>query len=319
MERDRNHILKYWPQYKWSNIIAMVKNNMAMPEISNESFKNKFVVITGATSGIGYYSARKFASSGANILTINKNEEKSQKLCDEIKHDFGVECNYMIADFSKLDEVLTIGEALANQVETIDVLLHNAGLYLSMKKLTVDGLEMNFAVNYLAPFLLTYLVSEKMKSQGSGRIIFVGSEGYRFAIWGLRLDDLNWEKRRYTGLGAYGSSKTAQLLSMMIFNDAFLGSGVTINAMHPGMVRTKTGRDNDRFYLWYKRNLIDRFSRSPEVSAEAIYFLSTSEKLDGISGKFFNQTTEEELAPPAQDREIADQLWEMSMHIGRLR
>ena len=319
MEQNRNPILKYWPQYKWSNIIAMIKNNMAMPEISNNSFKNRFVVITGATSGIGYYSAKKYASAGANILTINKNEEKSQNLCQELKHDFGVECNYMISDFSKLDEVHKVGEALASRNKTIDVLLHNAGLYLSKKKLTMDGLEMNFAVNYLAPFVITYHVSKKMKSQGQGRIIFVGSEGYRFAVWGLRLDDLNWKKRRYSGLRAYGSSKTAQLLSMIIFNDGFRGSGVTINAMHPGMVKTKTGRDNGIIYRWYKRNLIDRFSRSPEVSAEAIYYLGTSEKLGEISGKFFNQTTEEELAPPAQDREIAEQLWEMSIYIGRLQ
>ena len=319
MEQNRNQIIKYWSQYKWSNIIAMIKNNMAMPEISNESFRNRFVVITGATSGIGYYSARKYASAGANILTINKNEEKSQKLCQELKHDFGIECNYMIADFSKLDEIHKVGEALDNHNKTIDVLLQNAGLYLSKKTLTLDGLEMNFAVNYLAPFVITYLVSENMKKQGQGKIILVSSEGYRFAVWGLRLDDLNWEKRRYSGLRAYGSSKTAQLLSMMIFNEIFRGSGVTINAMHPGMVKTKTGRDNSIIYRWYKRNLIDQLSRSPEVSAEAIYYLSVSEKLEGISGKFFNQTTEEELAPPAQDREIAEQLWEMSMKIGRLQ
>jgi hypothetical protein len=85
------------------------------------------------------------------------------------------------------------------------------------------------------------------------------------------------------------------------------------------MVKTKTGRDNGAIYRWYKRNLIDRFSRSPEVSAEAIYYLSTSENLEGISGKFFNQTIEEELAPPAQDREMADQLWKLSVIIGRLR
>ena len=225
----------------------------------------------------------------------------------------------MIADFSNLDEVHKVGEALANYNETIDVLIQNAGLYLSMKKQTVDGLEMNFAVNYLAPFVTTYLVRNKLIEQGKGRILFVGSEGYRFAAWGIRLDDLNWKKRIYTGLGAYGSSKTAQLLSMMIFDDIFRGSGVTINAMHPGMVRTKTGRDNGVIYRWSKRNFIDTFSRSAEVSAEAIYYLSTKEKLDGISGKFFNQTTEEELAPPAQDREIADQLWEITMITGRLR
>jgi NAD(P)-dependent dehydrogenase (short-subunit alcohol dehydrogenase family) len=146
----------------------------------------------------------------------------------------------------------------------------------------------------------------------------VNSEGYRFAVWGLRLDDLNWQKRRYSGLGAYGSAKIAQLLSMIIFNEYFKDSGVTINAMHPGAVRTGTGRENSAFYKWYKRSVIDRLSQSPEISAEALYYLGVSKEMDGVSGKFFNLTTEEELAPPALDREAAQKLWEVSLSMGGL-
>ncbi|MBN1260666.1 MAG: SDR family NAD(P)-dependent oxidoreductase [Anaerolineae bacterium] len=319
MKEERNSVRKYWGQYEWSNVRTMIKNSMVDPEICPEAFGDRLVVITGATSGIGYHTARKYASQGARLLTINRNEEKSGALCEEIKRDFGVACDYRIADLSRLTEVHSVGNALAEMEAPIDVLIHNAGLYLSKRTLTVDGIEMIFAVNYLASFVINALVMEKLQAQTAARIILVGSEGYRFAVWGLRLNDLNWEQRRYTGLRAYGASKMAQLLTMLVFHDAFRGSGVTINAMHPGMVRTNTGRDNGLIYRWYKRTIIDRLSKSPEVSAEALYYLGASTTLDGVSGKFFNLTRQEELAPPARDWEVAEALWELSLKMGGLK
>jgi NAD(P)-dependent dehydrogenase (short-subunit alcohol dehydrogenase family) len=212
-----------------------------------------------------------------------------------------------------------VGRALAELETPIDVLIHNAGLYLSQQHVTEDGLEMTFAINYLASFVITYLVRDKLKAQGRTRIIFVNSEGHRFAAWGLRLDDLNWEKRRYTGLRAYGQSKLAQLLAMMLFHDDFAGSGVTINAMHPGMVATDTGKDNGPVYRWFKRNVIDRLSKPATVSAEALYTLGVSSKFTGVSGKFFNLTRIEEVTPPAQDRSVAQALWDISLGLGDLR
>ncbi len=319
MSDAENPILRYWPQYRWSNIWAMVRNSLAESDVCEERFEGGLVVITGATSGIGYQTARKYASQGAELLTINRNEEKSRALCDEIRGDFGTPCDYLIADLSRLADVHRVGHALADLTAPIAVLIHNAGIYLSKRVLTVDGLELTFAVNYLASFVVNYLVREKLKAQRGARIILVSSEGYRFAVWGLRLHDLNWDRRRYTGLRAYGASKTAQLLTMMLFHEELCDSGVTINAMHPGMVRTNTGRDNGPFYRWYKHNLRDRLSKPPEYSAEAIYYLGVSEALGGVSGNFFNLTREEELAPPARDREVAEALWEISLQIGGLR
>jgi NAD(P)-dependent dehydrogenase (short-subunit alcohol dehydrogenase family) len=178
---------------------------------------------------------------------------------------------------------------------------------------------MHFVVHHLAPLVINYLIKDKLISQKSGRIIYVSSEGYRFAIWGIRLDDLNWEKRRYTGLRAYGAAKISQILTMMLFTEHFQGTGVTINAMHPSMVQTNTGRDNGCVYRWLKRNTIDRISRLPEVSAEALYYLGVSPSIEGLSGRFFHMTREEELAPPAQDREVAERLWEISLSLGRLQ
>jgi len=143
----------------------------------------------------------------------------------------------------------------------------------------------------------------------------VGSEGHRFAAWGLRLDDLNWEKRTYSGLQSYGSAKLAQLLSMICFNELFKNSAVTINTIHPGAVKTATGQENGQLYRWFKRNWFDRLLKSPEVSAEALYYLGVSKDLDGVSGKFFNLTTLEEPAPPARDRGLACDLWEQTLGI----
>jgi len=292
---------------------------MADPEICDDAFEGRLVVITGATSGIGYHTARKYASRGAHLLTINRNEQKSAMLCEEIRREFGVPCTYWVADLSRLSDMHQVGRALAELETPIDVLIHNAGLYLSQQHVTEDGLEMTFAINYLASFVITYLVRDKLKAQGRTRIIFVNSEGHRFAAWGLRLDDLNWEKRRYTGLRAYGQSKLAQLLAMMLFHDDFAGSGVTINAMHPGMVATDTGKDNGPVYRWFKRNVIDRLSKPATVSAEALYTLGVSSKFTGVSGKFFNLTRIEEVTPPAQDRSVAQALWDISLGLGDLR
>ncbi len=315
---NRSKFFQYFREYRWSNIFAMIKNNRSSPKICTDEFKNRVVVITGATSGIGYFTARKYASMGANILAVNRNRQKSEALRNEIENEFGVKCNYLIADLSVLSDIKRVADELANLETSIDLLIHNAGVYLTRRELTVDGLEKVFVVHYLSAFIINYRLIEKLKSQQRARIIMVGSEGHRFAAWGLRLDDLNWDRRRYSGLKSYGSAKTSQLLSMIIFDEIFRGSGVTINTMHPGAVKTDTGQENGAFYRWFKKNLFDKSLKSPEISAEALYYLGVSQELDGISGKFFNLTTMEEPAPPALDKDVAGELWDISLKLSGL-
>lgn len=317
MGRNRK-FFKYFREYQWADIFSMIRNNMSDPKICTDRLDGKLVVITGATSGIGYHTARKYASMGANLLCINRNPQKSEALNREIRSEFGVSCEYKIADLGKLEDIHRVAEELSSLTVPIDVLIHNAGIFLTKRELTVSGLEKVFVIQYLASFILNFVLMEKFKSQGKARIIMVNSEGHRFAAWGLRLDDLNWEKRRYSGLKSYGSAKLAQLLSMIIFNERFHGSGVTINAMHPGAVKTDTGQENGRFYRWYKKNVLDKTLKSPEVSAEALYYLGASGDLENVSGKFFNLTTVEIPSPPALDKEVADELWEKTLELTRL-
>lgn len=311
----RKKTAQYIREYKWSNIFAMIRNNHLEPKICPDRFEAKLVVITGATSGIGYATARKYASQGANLLCINRDNEKSVSLQREIEGEFGVICGFKIADLSKFSDVFRVSQELAQQSTPIDVIIHNAGVYLTKREITSDGLEKVFVVHYLSSFIMNYLLMTKLTGQDKARIIIVGSEGHRFAAWGLRLDDLNWEKRTYTGLKSYGSAKLAQLLAMICFNERFKNSAVTINTMHPGAVKTETGQQNGWLYRWFKRNYFDKMLKSPQISAEALYYLGVSGDLDGVSGKFFNLCTVENPAPPALDRELACELWEETLRI----
>lgn len=197
---NKNKFAKYFREYEWSNIFAMIRNNKSDPEICDQSFKGRLVVITGATSGIGYLTAREYASKGADLICVNRNPDKSESLRKELSSEFGIKCEYMTADLSLLEDIHRVGKDLSLLDRDIDVLIHNAGVYLTKRETTADGLEKVFVVHYLSSFIINYHLIDKLKSQNRARIILVSSEGHRFAAWGLRLDDLMWEKRRYSGL-----------------------------------------------------------------------------------------------------------------------
>ncbi len=308
----------YLKEYRWSNIFAMIRNNKATPEKETRDIPGALVVITGATSGIGYETARLYASHGAELLLINRSREKSEQLKQEIEQEFSVPCSFHIADFSHLSQIHDTARMLASLDRDIDILIHNAGVYNTKRRFTDDDIEEVFQVNYLSSFIINQYVKEKLRNQKRSRILYVNSEGHRFAIAGLRLDDLRWERHRYSGLKSYGSAKTAQLLSLIPFTRYFADSGVTINAMHPGDVKTNMGENNGRIYRFFKHLLINPSARSASLSAQALYYLGVSDRLKGVTGRFFNFTTEEIPAPHALDASVADRLWEQSRIIGGL-
>ncbi|MBW6462969.1 MAG: SDR family NAD(P)-dependent oxidoreductase [Firmicutes bacterium] len=306
---------KYRPQYKWSNVFAMIKNMKRPTRRNPEPFRDKLVVITGATTGIGYYTARKYAAMGAQIIMVNRSPEKSERVRREIAEEFGTPIEYVIADLTLLEDIQRVGKYILAIDKPVDVLIHNAGLYYQSRKETPEGLEVNFVIHYLCPLIITRTLMPKYEQDRTGRIIFVSSEAYRFAVWGLDLEDLQWKRRRYAGIKVYGAGKLAQILSMHILARELAPHNVTVNAMHPGMVRTESGKDNGRLYQWYKKIIIDKYSASPEVSAEILYYLGTSPELTHTSALFFHLTTEEELTPPARDLEAAEALWEKTREL----
>lgn len=285
--------------------------NARMPQKTTTArLDGKVCIITGATSGVGYQTAKRIAQAGAHLVLVNRNAEKAAALKAELTALSNARVDLVHADFSNLDEVQSAASQILHQFPAIHVLINNAGMHMTTRKLTVDGFETAFAVNHLASFLFTRLLLERMIASAPARIIQVNSEGHRFG--GLKLDDLTWEKRRYKGLQGYGASKTAQLMTVWELAERLHGTGVTINAVHPGEVSTNIGMNNGFLYRLYQKYLLSHILKDPKLSGEALYYFAAAPELSNASGKFFNLTIEEKPAAHALDQTVGKRIWEIS-------
>jgi len=290
--------------------LQFIANARMVQKTTNARMDGRVCIITGATSGVGYHAARRLAQGGAHLILVCRNIEKATKVQEELKREFRTEIGVVQADSSRLEDVRRAAEILLDNYPRIDVLINNAGVHTTRRTVTESGLETVFCVNHLASFLLTRLLLNRLIECAPARIIQVSSQGHRFG--GLDLNDLNWEKRRYRGLQGYGASKTAQLLTVWELADRLKGSGVTVNAMHPGEVRTNIGMNNGLLYQWYQRYFLWWFLKDPAISGQAIYYLAAAPDMAGVSGRFFNLTLDEKPAPHALDRSIGKEIWRIS-------
>lgn len=291
--------------------LVFLQNRKAIQRTTQESMKGKVVIITGSTSGVGYQAAKRLAQGGAHLVMINRNIEKSHKIQKELIDHYGVEVDSFIADFTQLETIKKVAKDILNLYPKIDVLINCAGMHSTKKTWTKDGFETVFCVNHLAPFLLTQLLLPRLQQSAPARIIQVNSEGHRFN--GLRIDDLNWKKRIYTGLRGYGASKTAQLMTVWELADQLQSTGVTINAMHPGDVKTNIGRNNGWLYRLWSHLVINRLLDDPSKSGDALYYLAAAKEMNSMSGKFFHLTIEEKPAKHALNRDLGKKIYEASM------
>lgn len=293
--------------------LQFIANARMVQKTTPARMDGRLCIITGATSGVGYQAAKHLAQGGANLVLVCRNAEKAGWVQAELRQDFGVDVVVVLADFARLDEVRRAAETILANYPRIDVLINNAGLHNTHRILTQDGIEQVFCVNHLASFLLTRLLLKRMIESAPARIIQVNSQGHRFG--GLQLDDINWEKRRYRGLQAYGASKVAQLLTVWEMAEELAGTGVTINAMHPGEVRTNIGMNNEWLYRWHKRYLLWWVLKEPVISGESIYYLAAASEMKDVSGRFFNQTIDEKPAAHALDRALGKRVWQISVEL----
>jgi len=291
--------------------LIFIKNGKAEQKKSTVAMEGKVCVITGATSGVGLEAVKRLARGGAHIVMVCRNIEKAELIRMETVSKWKVPVDIILADFSRLDEVRNAAAQIINNYPKIDVLINSAGIHSTKRMYTSEGFEMVFCVNHLAPFLLINLLIDRLKESAPARIILVNSEGHRFN--GLDPEDINWKKRHYTGLRGYGASKTAQLLTAWEFSDILQGSNVTINALHPGDVRTNIGNNNGWLYKWFLHHVTWRFLKDPIISGDAIYYLASDPEMSGVSGRFFNLTIEEKPAAHALDRSMGKRIWKLSM------
>ena len=273
----------------------------------------KIVLITGATAGVGYATARHFASMGATLIILVRNESKGQQLVQELNTTFNTTTFLYLADFEELPLLARALEKIKAHHDRIDLLINNAGAHRTVKKILATGIDAVFTVNHLASFLITKALIPLLEKSADPRIINVNSEGHRFGR--VRLDDLNWKKRFYTGLRSYGASKSAQLHAMYCWKKALDPKGITINSMHPGAVKSNIGNHSGKLYNWYLKYIVGPTLKKPEISANAIYYLATSEDMKGRSGRFYNLTNEEKPAPHAQETTFSQQVFDKSMEL----
>ena len=296
--------------------LQFIANARMVQHTTDARLDGRVCVITGATSGVGYQAVRRLAQVGAHIVILCRNSEKGAAVKNELERTYGAKVDIIQADLAKLADVRNAAAVLIENYPRIDVLVNNAGVHFTHRTLTEDGIETAFAVNHVASFLLTRLLLDRMVESAPSRIIQVNSQGHRFG--GLDLADLNWDKRRYKGLQGYGASKVAQLLTVWEFADRLKGSGVTINAMHPGEVKTNIGMNNGLLYRLYNRIIVARFLKDPQISGSAIHYLAAAPELAEASGIFFNLTIPEKPAAHALDRELGKKVWQVSEHLAGL-
>jgi retinol dehydrogenase 13 len=290
--------------------LEYIQNSLKPQKSTTTSMHGKVCVISGTTSGVGYHAAKRLAQGGAHLVMINRNSEKGQKVQAELTENFGVDVDLFIADFQKLAEVHQAAMEIREKYPKIHLLINNAGVFNKRRRQTIDGYEMTYGVIHLASFLLTRLLIDNLKLGAPARVLYISSEAHRFG--GFSFKDPNWHKRPYVGLLAYGAAKIAQIHTALVFAERYTDSGVTFNIIHPGAVRTNIGMNNGFLYRTYSRYILHWFLKDPARSGEAIYYLAAEPSLEGVTGRFYNQTIEEKPAMYAVKPELSEAVWQQS-------
>lgn len=262
---------------------------------------SKTILITGATDGIGKQTALELALQNSNEIIIHgRNEEKCKETIAELIEKTGNEkIKGTAADFSSLNDVAEMSDNIKENFDKIDALINNAGVYMNEKVLTADGYETTFAVNHLAPFLLTNkLIEKKMIPQG-GRIINVSSIAHTRAS--VDFENLNGEIK-YDAYGAYAISKLANVLFTNKLSQMLLKDKITANSLHPGVITTKLLRTG-----------FNVTGASLETGAATSVYLAASEEVAGVTGRYFVNKKIEDTSSLAADEELIDKFWELSM------
>lgn len=277
--------------------------------------KNKNVLITGATSGIGEATAIDLAKKGANIFFIARNNLKAQNLSDKIESISGKRSKFFIADLASLKNIKDSALEFISLDIPLHVLLNNAGLINNNRKETVDGFEEVFSINHLAYFYLTHLLLDKLKEGTPSRIINVSSGAHAF-VKGFNFDDVN-SLKEYKPFKVYGYSKLANILFTKKLSQVLENENITVNCLHPGVVGTGFGQNNGIFSK-ILFNLSKPFMRSSEKGAETSIYLCSSPDVSDVSGQYFYNCKIAKTTKWAQSEEDADRLWNLSKELTRI-
>jgi len=270
------------------------------------SNKEKIVLITGATSGIGKEAAKALAQQGMKLVLPVRNMAKGEALREEIHQLTGNgHVDLMECDLASLDTVRMFAETFNKKYDRLDVLINNAGIWEMKRNESEDGIERTFAVNHLAPFLLTNLLLDKLKASAPSRIITVSSEAHRMGK--INFDDLEG-KRRWSWMGSYAQSKLANVFFTRQLTRQLKGTGVVANCLHPGVVATNLFDKMPRFM----HPLMKLVMIPPQKGAETTVFLASSPQAQQVSGEYFAKKKVRKTTGYAHNNEVAEKLWKVS-------
>jgi NAD(P)-dependent dehydrogenase (short-subunit alcohol dehydrogenase family) len=287
-----------------------------MPTLDT-SMQGKICMVTGANSGIGKATALELARMGARVVMVCRDPNKGEAAQSEIKTKSGNDAvDLLLADLSSQQFIHQLVENFRQRYTQLHVLINNAGIFMLNRRETVDGLEMTFAVNYLAPFLLTNLLLDVLKASASARIVNVSSDSHLEGY--IKMDDLQAEKH-YRSMRAYGQSKLALVMFTYELARRLQGTGVTANCLHPGFVATNIGQSGigpvGRTVVKF---IFSGFGMRPEEGAKTSVYLATSPEVEGVTGKYFAKSIPKRSAPISYDESLQRQLWEESVKLVKL-
>lgn len=275
----------------------------------NATMTGKTVLITGATNGIGKEAARGLAKLGARVLIVGRDAQKCAQTVAELQTSTGNQAiEALRADLSAMSEVRRLADEVKARCPRLDVLLNNAGAYFDKRLTSADGYEMTFALNHLSYFYLTNLLLDLLKASAPARIVNVSSDAHRFA----RLNLINPHKPPvYSGFRIYGESKLANVVFTYELARRLEGTGVTVNAMHPGFVRSGFGRNNTGLIAKIF-GAMQRFALTPEQGADTLIYLASSPEVEGVSGKYFTKRKAVPTSRASYDQATWEALWTLS-------
>jgi NAD(P)-dependent dehydrogenase (short-subunit alcohol dehydrogenase family) len=272
----------------------------------------KVVVITGGNAGIGKEAAVGLASLGARVVITSRNEERGRAARDEVVERSGnPEVDVMLLDLASFRSIRSFASAVLAEHDRLDVLVNNAGLILRRRTETEDGFEATFGINHIGHFLLTDLLLDRLKAGAPARIVVVASRAHKGARRGLDFDDLQAEHRRYRWMDAYNKSKLANIYFARELARRLDGTGVTVNVLHPGFVRSEFGRGGDLGALYgFGIKLGAPFAINSERGARTTIYLASSPEVEAVTGAYFFKCKPAPISKAAQDDDAARRLWD---------
>lgn len=276
----------------------------------------KICMVTGATSGIGTVTARELARLGATVVLVGRNQAKAAAVAAEIKGQTGNSAvEVLIGDLSSQADIHRIVDEFKQRHSQLHILVNNAGAVYERRQESVDGIELTFALNHLSYFLLTNLLLDTLQHSAPARIVNVSSEAHRTTR--MNFDDLQ-ARQRYRGFQVYGQSKLANILFTIELARRLEGTGVTVNALHPGVVATGFGVNNRGWIGLVFGVLLRPFIRTPEQGAETSIYLAASPEVEAVSGLYFANKRPARPSAAARDLAAAQRLWSSSVELTKL-